>query len=160
MNGRSKKEEMKKSSSWVSYKKRRLKNIDSKRNKNRSGNLISRCFERKEKKKKTNKNKQEREYIHPIQKFLLFPLISSQRGRAESPDETVEIVKFILVINEIDVAHCVLILKYCRWISPYRDVLRVNCLRSISRFTTYDTRTIADIYERTVVSVTLDMPVA
>lgn len=80
MNGRSKKEEMKKSSSWVSYKKRRLKNIDSKRNKNRSGNLISRCFERKEKKKKTNKNKQEREYIHPIQKFLLFPLISTRQS--------------------------------------------------------------------------------
>lgn len=159
MNGRSKKEEMKKSSSWVSYKKRRLKNIDSKRNKNRSGNLISRCFERKEKKKKTNKNKQEREYIHPIQKFLLFPLISTrQSGEPRRNCRNCEII--ILVINEIDVAHCVLILKYCRWISPYRDVLRVNCLRSISRFTTYDTRTIADIYERTVVSVTLDMPVA
>lgn len=74
-------------------KKPRLKNIDSTRlksNENRSGNLISRCFERKEKEKK---NKQERGYIRSTQNFLLFPRVTRQ---------SVEIVKFILVINEID----------------------------------------------------------
>lgn len=91
MNERSKKGDEKKLG--FPCKKPRLKNIDSTRlksNENRSGNLISRCFERKEKEKK---NKQERGYIRSTQNFLLFPRVTRQ---------SVEIVKFILVINEID----------------------------------------------------------
>lgn len=75
MNERSKKGDEKKLG--FPCKKPRLKNIDSTRlksNENRSGNLISRCFERKEKEKK---NKQERGYIRSTQNFLLFPLVSS-----------------------------------------------------------------------------------
>lgn len=68
---------------------------DSKRNENRSANLISRCFERKEKKRK---NKQERGYIHSTLKIPLILLATRQSGEPRR-----EITKFILVINEIDV---------------------------------------------------------
>lgn len=82
----------------------------------------------------------------------MFPRNDNEREKEREP-RRVEIMKFILVINGIDVAHCVLILKYClggcRLIAMSFALIASDPSRV---FFTTDTRTIADIYERTVVS--------